>query len=162
MPKYIKKKLRFPFHSIVLTVVCVIPDFFRMYSYTWLSVSVFKKKKKGNFTQRQSHKIAFIKIFSKEALSQSDRFREKNQSISMGNKNKEHETRRIQKCLKPSTNEELKEDFTVVQKIKQRLSSIQFSRSVKSNSLWPCGLQHTRLACPSPTPGACSNSCPSN
>ena len=27
-------------------------------------------------------------------------------------------------------------------------------------SLWPQGLQHARLPCPSPTPGACSNSCP--
>ena len=27
-------------------------------------------------------------------------------------------------------------------------------------TLWPHGLQHTRLPCPSPTPGACSNSCP--
>ena len=31
-----------------------------------------------------------------------------------------------------------------------------------SNSLWPHGLQHTRPPCPSPTPGACSNSCPSS
>ena len=31
-----------------------------------------------------------------------------------------------------------------------------------SNSLWPHGLQHQRLPCPSPTPGACSNSCPSS
>ena len=30
-----------------------------------------------------------------------------------------------------------------------------------SNSLWPHGLQHARLPCPSPTPGAYSNSCPS-
>ena len=30
-----------------------------------------------------------------------------------------------------------------------------------SNSLWPPGLQHTRLPCPSPTPRAYSNSCPS-
>ena len=37
---------------------------------------------------------------------------------------------------------------------------IQFSRSVMSNSLWPQGLQHTRPPCPSPTPGAYSNSCP--
>ena len=37
---------------------------------------------------------------------------------------------------------------------------IQFSCSVMSDSLWPHGLQHTRLPCPSPTPGACSNSCP--
>ena len=28
------------------------------------------------------------------------------------------------------------------------------------NSLRPHGLQHTRLPCPSPSPGACSNSCP--
>ena len=26
--------------------------------------------------------------------------------------------------------------------------------------LWPYGLQHTRLPCPSPSPRACSNSCP--
>ena len=29
-----------------------------------------------------------------------------------------------------------------------------------SYSLWPHGLQHTRFFCPSPTPRACSNSCP--
>ena len=39
---------------------------------------------------------------------------------------------------------------------------VQFSHSVMSDSLQPHGLQHTRLPCPSPTPGACSNSCPSN
>ena len=39
---------------------------------------------------------------------------------------------------------------------------IQFSRSVVSNSLWPHGLQHARLPCPSPTPRAYSNSCPSS
>ena len=35
-----------------------------------------------------------------------------------------------------------------------------FSLSVMSNSLWPYGLQHARLPCPSPSSGACSNSCP--
>ena len=40
--------------------------------------------------------------------------------------------------------------------------SVQFSHSDVSDSLQPHGLQHTRLACPSPTPGACSNSCPSS
>ena len=39
-------------------------------------------------------------------------------------------------------------------------SSVQFSCSVVSDSLWPHGLQHARLPCPWPTPGACSNSCP--
>ena len=38
--------------------------------------------------------------------------------------------------------------------------NLQFSHSVVSNSLWPLGLQHTRLPCPSPSLGACSNSCP--
>ena len=31
-----------------------------------------------------------------------------------------------------------------------------------SDSLWPHGLQDTRLPCPTPTPRACSNSCPSS
>ena len=35
-----------------------------------------------------------------------------------------------------------------------------FSCTVVSNSLWPRGLQHARLPCPSPTPRACSNSYP--
>ena len=40
--------------------------------------------------------------------------------------------------------------------------SAQFSRSVISDPLWPHGLQHDRLPCPSPTPGAYLNSCPSS
>ena len=39
-------------------------------------------------------------------------------------------------------------------------TSVQFSNSVMSDSLRPHGLQHTRPPCPSPTPRACSNSCP--
>ena len=35
-----------------------------------------------------------------------------------------------------------------------------FICSVVSDSLWPHRLQHARLPCPSPTPRACSNSCP--
>ena len=38
----------------------------------------------------------------------------------------------------------------------------QFSHSVVSDSLRPHGLQHARLPCPSPIPGACSNSHPSS
>ena len=41
-------------------------------------------------------------------------------------------------------------------------TSVQFSCSVVSDSLRPQGLQHARLPCPSPTPGAYSNSCPSS
>ena len=37
---------------------------------------------------------------------------------------------------------------------------VQFSHSVVSDSLQPHGLQHTRLPCPSPTPGVYSNSYP--
>ena len=39
-------------------------------------------------------------------------------------------------------------------------SSVQFSHSVMSNSLWPHELQHARPPCPSPTPGVHPNSCP--
>ena len=41
-----------------------------------------------------------------------------------------------------------------------QISSVQFSRSVMSDSLWPHELKHTRLPCPSPTSGVYSNSCP--
>ena len=43
-----------------------------------------------------------------------------------------------------------------------REASVQFIRSIMSDSLWPHGLQHTRLPCPSSTPRACSNSYPSS
>ena len=42
---------------------------------------------------------------------------------------------------------------------KPKLQSVQFSHSVVSNSLEPHESQHARPPCPSPTPGACSNSC---
>ena len=44
--------------------------------------------------------------------------------------------------------------------ITSQFSSVQFSPSVVSDSLWPHGLQHARLPCPSPTPGVYSNSYP--
>ena len=42
------------------------------------------------------------------------------------------------------------------------IDSVQFSCSAVSNFLRPHGLLHARLPCPSPTLGACSNSCPSS
>ena len=41
----------------------------------------------------------------------------------------------------------------------KNISSVQFGCSVVSDSLRPHGLQHARPCCPSPTPGAYSNSC---
>ena len=41
-------------------------------------------------------------------------------------------------------------------------SSVQFSHSIVSDSLWPCGLQCARHPCPSPSPRAYSNSCQSS
>ena len=46
--------------------------------------------------------------------------------------------------------------------LQDSITSVQFSHSVVSDSLWPHGLQHTRLPCLSPTPGAYPNSCPSS
>ena len=41
-------------------------------------------------------------------------------------------------------------------------SSVQFSRSVVSDTLWPHESQHARPPCPSPTPGVHSDSWPSS
>ena len=38
--------------------------------------------------------------------------------------------------------------------------TVQFNCSVVSDSLQPHGMQYDRLLCPSPIPGACSDSCP--
>ena len=45
-----------------------------------------------------------------------------------------------------------KTDKKATEKWPQSHSSFQFSCSFMSNSLWPHGLQHARLPCPSPTP----------
>ena len=42
------------------------------------------------------------------------------------------------------------------------ISSVQFSCSILSDSLWPHEPQHTRPPCPSPTPGVHPNPCPSS
>ena len=44
----------------------------------------------------------------------------------------------------------------------QNFVSVQFSCSVMSDSLWPHGLEHTELPCPSLSPRVYSNSCPSS
>ena len=44
--------------------------------------------------------------------------------------------------------------------LRATFSSIQFSHSVMSDSLWPREPQHTRPPCPSPTPRVHPNSCP--
>ena len=59
-----------------------------------------------------------------------------------------------------------KEDIQMVNKYMKRcstsliISSVQFSRSVVSDSSWPHESQHTRPPCPSSTPGIHPNSCP--
>ena len=49
-----------------------------------------------------------------------------------------------------------------MERCKKSFSSVQFSRSVMSDSLWPHESQHTRPPCPSPTPRVQSDSCPSS
>ena len=44
----------------------------------------------------------------------------------------------------------------------EMIRSDQISHSVVSDTLRPHESQHARPPCPSPTPGACSNSCPSS
>ena len=57
----------------------------------------------------------------------------------------------------------LKHDYSLEKKPwPTSVSSVQFSRSVMSNSLQPHESQHARPPCPSPTPRVYSNSCPSS
>ena len=46
------------------------------------------------------------------------------------------------------------------QMLNTQFSSVQFSHSVMSDSLWSHGLQHARPSCSSPTPRDYANSCP--
>ena len=52
--------------------------------------------------------------------------------------------------------------FSLLCTLVSLLITTQSVSSVVSSSLRPHGLQHTRFPCPSPTPEACSNSCPWN
>ena len=61
-----------------------------------------------------------------------------------------------------SGNKPRNQSQTTVFPIHSRAVSVQFSRSVVSNSLRPHGLQHASLPCPSPSPRVCSYSCPSS
>ena len=62
-------------------------------------------------------------------------------------------------CLRESMNKQNPPYFCSCQ---LQFSSVQFSHSVVSNSLWPNESQHARPPCPSPTPGVHSDSCPSS
>jgi len=72
-------------------------------------------------------------------------------------------------CRKDNTKVQTGDTHTIILALHQKVSnvidldtsSVQFSHSVMSDSLQPHGLQHTRPPCPSPTPKAYSNSCPS-
>ena len=52
------------------------------------------------------------------------------------------------------------DDTTLMAESEKELSSVQFSRSVMSDSLRPHESQHARPPCPSPTPGVHSDSHP--
>ena len=54
------------------------------------------------------------------------------------------------------------EDITIINIYAPKISSVQFSQSVVSNSLRPHESQHARPPCPSPTPRVHSDSHPSS
>ena len=60
----------------------------------------------------------------------------------------------------PSSTWEYHHIFSKSSFFQAQFSSVQFSRSLVSDSLWPHELQHTRPPCPSPPPAVHPNSCP--
>ena len=63
----------------------------------------------------------------------------------------------VRECISKSLPQNRKGNYVTLQVL---ASSVQFSRSVVSDTLQPHGLKHARPPCPSPTPGVYSNSCP--
>ena len=76
----------------------------------------------------------------------------KHQDTKITHKFQLHSFTRTMKSLKRKLREQLFQQMV--------LGKVDLFCSVMSSSLSPHGLQHTRLPCPSPSPGACSNSCP--
>ena len=69
----------------------------------------------------------------------------------------------LKKQNKTETQENLRKFFLFKYLLYQLVGiSVQFNHSVVSDSLRPHGLQYARLPDPLPTPGSCSNSCPSS
>ena len=66
--------------------------------------------------------------------------------------------------LKVTLNLQLKHEYrlSLLVSSSQAFPKPQFNCSIVFNSLQPYKLQHARLPCPSPTPRAFSNSCPSS
>ena len=64
-------------------------------------------------------------------------------------------------CMKVKSESEVIQSCPTLH-LESGFSSVQFSRSVVSDSLRPHESQHARPPCPSPTPRVHSNSCPSN
>ena len=63
--------------------------------------------------------------------------------------------------MEQQTGSKLEKEYIKAAYLTYMQSSVQFSRSVVSNSLRPHELQHARPPCPSPTPVFHPNSCPS-
>ena len=73
----------------------------------------------------------------------------------------------LRTCLLKLNKQNLKEllfikDYPLSLELEKHLSSVQFSHSVLSDTLWPHESQHARPPCPSPTPGVHSDSHPSS
>ena len=77
-----------------------------------------------------------------------------------------YQTYQILQVLAPVMNSKnILEDFntySILRTSTLNWFSVQYSRSIVSDSLWPHESQHVRPPCPSPTPGVHSNSCPSS
>ena len=104
--------------------------------------------------QPQEKEMQKAKWLSEEALQIAEKRRE-----AKGKGEKERHTHLNAEFQRTERRDQCKEVSSSVINGKK---SVQFSRSVMSDSLRPHGLHHARLPCPSPTPGPYSNSCPSS
>ena len=136
----------------------------RTYTYLWLNhVDVWQKPTQHckaiilqlnkKFLKRQ---LCWFAVFNGHVIHQADKFLKRHTRVQCWRKRKKSlkaEMESLTSCL-------VKTLICKALRTEPRFSSVQFSLSVVSNSLWLHRLQHTRLPCPSPTSGAYSNSCP--
>ena len=83
-----------------------------------------------------------------------------NSLVSRTNMKKYLKLKKLPGTMEPRTRRYFKVSFFFFFNLGKAISSVQFSRSVVSDSLQSHGRQHFRPPCPSSTPGVYSNSCP--
>ena len=99
--------------------------------------------------------VLWSKLDQNHDYGKKNKFDEFTDKFAEGNSKNRNYKIAVHYCIKPIGR-------SMFSSLSSKIHSVQFSRSVMSDSLGPHELQHASPPCPSPTPGVHSNSCPSS